>query len=554
MNSAVVALLWENWRLSRVEAAQRLAIGLVAASAVLALSDNGATVAFWILIAMHAFLYFSIAKLNGGRFMDGYKPGFQLHLLYTRPVPTAVFVGVGMAYDALSCTALYLVSAALLRFAFDEPLPLFSVTVLLVSYHLAYLAAQWATRNRVVQFIAAFGISAPFFLLLTERVKSSPQIEFSLAENAVMALVGVVSFGVTVAGVARQRRGDAVTSVPRAAGSAGYPEWLVGLFRFPCPTSSATRAQIWFELRSSGLPALAIGLTTAILIPLLFAISVAVMPVRNFALGGAMFSVPVLLFLLGGNAFGIRRKQGRAYASSFEATQPYGTGQLAGLKILVRSSCVLAAMIAVGVSLWASSSLVGAWGTWVDGSQEPILGLLKIRRNVGDAFGGLSSYAHVAQVVLAFVAVAIVVAGLAAREAIRARYPRRLLAVGALLLLWFLAIVLVILARRSGIASASLVDTVLWATRWIATAALVFTTIYLFWRGFAERAVTIRYICGALVISAAFGAAWVTMLHAPGEQLARTLATNGLWIVALLIPPLMASALAPWSLSRVRHM
>ena len=37
-----------------------------------------------------------------------------------------------------------------------------------------------------------------------------------------------------------------------------------------------------------------------------------------------MFGLPILVFLLGGNAFGIRRKQGRTYLSAFEATQPYG--------------------------------------------------------------------------------------------------------------------------------------------------------------------------------------------------------------------------------------
>ena len=35
MRSPVLAMLWENWRLTRVEAAWKLALGIVAASAVL---------------------------------------------------------------------------------------------------------------------------------------------------------------------------------------------------------------------------------------------------------------------------------------------------------------------------------------------------------------------------------------------------------------------------------------------------------------------------------------------------------------------------------------
>lgn len=554
MNAPIVAMLWEQWRLTRVEAAQRLALGIVAGSAALVLfGDTGATVAFWILVALHAFFYFSIAKLNGGRFMDGYKPGFPLYLLYTRPVPTVVIVGVAMAYDAISCVALYVASATLLGFAFGHPLPLVSVSVCLVAYHLASTCVQWSTRNRVVQWIGSMVIALPMFALFKSRLAPPLQVELSLLENALMVLIGLVAFGLTVAGVAWQRRGDAVASAPRTAGSPGYPDWLVTLFRFPCPTSSATRAQLWFELKSSGLPVLAIGLATAILIPLLFAISIAVVPARIGAVSGAVFSVPVILFVLGGNAFGIRRKQGRTYASSFEATQPYGTAQLAGLKILVRAGCVLAALIAVGASVWTSSSLVSAWGAWVDGKQEPILGLLIMRREVGDAFGGLTGYALVAQAVLASIAVAIMIASLAAREALRARYPRRLLVGGWLLLLWSFSIILLVLAGRNGIAPTFLVDAIIRATRWIGAAALVFTTLYLFWSGFAERAMTIRYACGALLISAAFGAAWVTALHAAGVQLASMPAMNAVGMLSPLLLPLIASALAPWSLNRIRH-
>ena len=115
LRSPLVAMLWEQWRLTRVEAGQRLALGLLAAALALTLnSANGVTIAMWILAGAHGFFWFSIAKLNGGRFMDGYKPGFPLYLLYTRPIRTPVFVGVAMAYDAISCAALYLVSAAFL--------------------------------------------------------------------------------------------------------------------------------------------------------------------------------------------------------------------------------------------------------------------------------------------------------------------------------------------------------------------------------------------------------------------------------------------------------
>jgi hypothetical protein len=553
MRSPIVAMLWENWRLTRVEAASRLALGIVAGSTALTFLDSGATVAFAILMFVNSFIWLSIAKLNGGRFADGYKPGFPLYLLYTRPVPTAVLVGVAMAYDAISCTALYLVSAALLGLAFDRQFPLFSVAICLMAFHLCYACVQWSTQHRVLQWGGSLVFLAPF-LLFRDRVTPSLQGEFTLAENAVMALIGVVAFGLTVTGVARQRRGGAVAIAARTVGSGGYPNWLISLFRFPCPTSSATKAQVWFELKSSGLPVLAIGLVLAILTFLMFVISIPVTFLRPVAAGFAVLSVPVVLSL-GGNAFGIRRKQGRTYASTFEVTQPYGTAQMASIKMLVRSGCVLAALIAVGVSVWTSTSLVSSWGSWViqGNAIEGAPGLTLPRQTIGQAIGSLTGYAHVALAFVTCIGAAIMVALLAAFAALWARYSRRMIIAGSLLLFCGFSLVLLALAAQRGIGPVSLLDTIASAASWIAPAALVFATVYLFWNAIVERVLTDRYACGALVISAVFGAAWLTMLHGAGVQFAGMPATNAVSMLWQLLLPLMAGALAPWSLNRIRH-
>jgi len=540
----IAAMLWENWRLTRVELVQRLGLGIVAASAALVWLDAGPTAAFWILITLHGmFFLLSILKLNGGRFMDGYKPGFPFYLLYVRPVPTAVFVSVDMLYEVVSCTALYVVSAALVGFAFGQHLPLFSVIVWILAFHFCYACVQWSTQNRVAQWVGSVVFSLPLFFLLKNRVASPLQVEFSIAENAVMGLIAVVSLGLTVVGVARQRRGDAIASVPRTAGSGGYPDWLVTLFRLPCPISSATRAQVWFELKSSGLPVLAIGLAVAILIFVLFAISVAVAPVRNAAVGIVVLSLPIVWFGLGGNAFGIRRKQGRTYASAFELTQPFGTAQLAGLKVLVRAACVLTALIAIGTSVWASSSFMSGWAPWFLEGKNASEGLLKLRQKFAHDFGGQTGYAYPALAVVASIAVAGMVAWQASREALRARYPRRLLVVQWLPAVWSLAIILLTLAVRKGFGPVPLVGEIVRATFWIFGAAMLLATIYLLWSGFAERVLTIRYACGALVISAAFGATWRAGIPA-GDFI-------GLLWLSLVI--LMVGVLAPWSLNRIRH-
>jgi hypothetical protein len=517
--ASIGALLWENWRLTRIEAAQRFGLGILGGSAALLLIGSGTSVAFWILFALNAFFYMSIAKLNGGKFMDGYKPGFPLYLLYTRPVPTSVFVGVAMAYDAISGVASYLVSAAILGYAFGQPFPLLGAAAVIVVVHLTYICIQWSTQSRVIQWIGSLVIGLPAFFLLKDRAGSPHEINFSFAEYAAMCVICVVSIVLTVAGVARQRRGDAIGTAPRAAKSGVYPVWLVDLFRFSCPTSSATRAQVWFELKSSGLPALAVGLGLGMLIFVLFAISIPVEVTRPFAIVSVVIAAPALLLLLGGNAFGIRRRQGRTYASAFELTQPSRTAQMAGLKVLLRTACLLVALTVVGVSIWASSSLLGSWGSWVvEGGKDAVPEFLKLRQEIGAALAGMMASAYVAQVVITSVAV-----------------------------------VLLALAEQEEIASPLVVETVFAATGWTLVVAMVLATIYLGWSGVAERALTIRYAIGASMVSAAFAMAWLTVLHAAGVQFAGMAAAGVVGIMWPVLLPPVAGVFAPWALGRVRH-
>lgn len=551
LQSPVAAMLWENWRLTRIEAGQRLALGLVGGAG--ALLMFGAGHAFWILVMIHAFFYMSIAKLNGGKFMDGYKPGFPLYLFYTRPVSTSAYVGVAMAYDAITGAAMYLASAALLSYLFDQPLPLFSMALLILVYHLAYLCIQWSTQSRVVQWIGSIVITLPAFFLLQGHLASPAEFELSFVQGAMLIVLGVVSFFITVAGVARQRRGEAV-AILRPEGSAGYPEWLVNLFRLDCPTSSPTRAQVWFELKSSGLPALTVGLGLAIVIFLLFAIAIPFGYFRPIAMISVMLSGPILLLLLGGNALGIRKRQGRTYASAFEVTQPFNIGRQVAVKLLVRTGCVLAALALVLTSVWLSTSLLGSWGSWIlEGGKDAVPEFLKIRREIAGSVASIPGYALAAQAVIACVAVGVMIALFATFAAVKARYPRRLLIAGSLLLLHGFLLVLLVLAVQSGKIPATLVSTVFETTALAFLAAIVLVTIYLSWTGFRERALTPAYAGGVIAISAVVAAAWFALAHASGASIAAMSAGDAaMFFWPLLLPP-MVGVLAPWAFSRIRH-
>jgi len=234
---------------------------------------------------------------------------------------------------------------------------------------------------------------------------------------------------------------------------------------------------------------------------------------------------------------------------AFEVTHAHGTAQLALLKVLVRSVCVLAAIIAIGVSAWISVPLLGdpvfiqVWGVPLSSQLPAIKG----------AVAALAWYEQLSLVVVVAVGVVTWVAAFAVVGALRTRYRAGI--ASFLLLLYGLAFVWLAVGVRVDPETASqfYLDVIYGAMWWIATAAMAFTTVYVFWSGFAEHVLTMRYASGAVAISAAFGAAWLTALHMAGVQQAGMSAMN---VVSLLSPallPLTASVLAPWSLSRIRH-
>jgi hypothetical protein len=586
MHSPVLAIVWENWRLTRVEAAQRLAQGLLFPAAVLvgfaafgSVGNGAARLALFLLAMTYFPVWVSVARLNGGRFLDGYRPGYPFSFLYTRPVRTFVLVAVPMAFNAASAGALYFVSALVLRAAFGYPFPLLPLTAGIAACHIAQWTVQWGTGNKVLQWLGSIAATIPFAILTYWRGHEWPaRFDFTIGDYTLIASIAVASFGLAVAGVARQRRGDAVAKGPRTAGSiglAGLAEWLGDRFRFPRSTSSPLAAQVWFNLRSSGLAVLAIGAAVAILIPLLLVVTtrldVALSGIftepltRGGAVGVSMLSLPAVLFL-GGNAFGIRARQGQTYASVFDATQACGTARLAGIRVLVRSVCLLAALAAVVTSIWTSASVIPFDvlednDTFIAKSRNPVSASMRV---VQAGVEAMRTHELLALLFVAFIVLVVMVAVRASLTALRARYPRHLNIIRSVLLTHGLVLVLLVMSARRGLASPILADAMLTATKWTAVAALLLATIYFLWTSLAERLLTPRSAAVVLVVWTAFAVAWFTMLRAAameavvrvlaGVQLASVPATDVMWMVlpVLLLP--LASTLAVWSLSRARHM
>jgi hypothetical protein len=231
------------------------------------------------------------------------------------------------------------------------------------------------------------------------------------------------------------------------------------------------------------------------------------------------------------------------YASPFDATQPFGTGRLAILKVLVRSACALAALTVVVVSVWASGSLVEAgeiFGGPLPGMQRALKG----------ALGELTYYQLFALAVAGSIGVAVTVASRAAFVALRTCYPRRLNIAGSLLLLYGGVLVLLTLAGQRWNVP---LGAILRGTSWVAASAILCATVYLSRRAFAERLLTWSEAWGIVVLSAMFAAAWLTLLRGAGVSLAGMPAADAVRLLSPTLLPFTISVLAPWSYSRVRH-
>lgn len=302
-----------------------------------------------------------------------------------------------------------------------------------------------------------------------------------------------------------------------------------------CPTSSAIQAQVWFELRSGGLRVLAVGLGAALVLYLLFALAGPFVFFRPLAMIGVFGVAPAALLLLSRNAFGIRREENRQFLSAFEATQPRATAQMAGVKLLVRTACVVAAMAIIGVGVWASLSQLSEWGPWITKKGTDMrIPMLDVLNDMRGQFEG-RWHEIVAQAFTITVFVLGLVATFATFTALRARYSMRVIIWGSLLLVVGLAL---------GIRSDTLPQAMRVAIPWIVEAALVISIVYVLWSGFADRALTITYVAVAVLLSILNLVAYL-----PGNE--PPLGTGEIFRQALV--PLLIFVLAPWSLNRLRH-
>ena len=98
---------------------------------------------------------------------------------------------------------------------------------------------------------------------------------------------------------------------------------------------------------------------------------------------------------------------------------------MAGLKVLVRSVCLLAALLAVGTSIWTSASIIPFDvlednDTFIEKSRNPVSGGM---RAIEGAVVAMNAYELLALAFVAAIVVAVMVSARAAFTALRDAIP-----------------------------------------------------------------------------------------------------------------------------------
>jgi hypothetical protein len=573
-------LLWESWRLTRVEMAFRLGLATIAGGAPLAvvraasrfgeqdpanmarLADGAAVVTLFIIAFVPLPFWFSIAMLKGGRLIDGGMPGFPFSIGYPRPVSTGLLVGVPMTYFALAAAASYVVPAVVLGALFGYAFPLAPIAAWLVALSLVQAAANWWTRSKIIQLAGSIAATSACMWLaslpldqmdredlagaasLPERLLA--QLALSPGDYAVIASIAVASVALAIGSVARHRRGDTWFSSERAASAARSRAWRLDALRVPCPTATPARAQWWFEATRTGAPLIAVGLGLALAIPALLAGANAWEPAHTYALLFTTLTPAIVLRMGTDNVFGLRRKPGLTYASTFDTSQALGTTQLVAAKVFVRTACLLLALAVLVASVWLSVPLLNGWPAikpW--GDYDSLVGG---QRAITASIGASTAPQRAALVVLIITGFAAMVAHAAALQALRLLHPMRIFA-GVLAMLVYTLMFLF----WSGDGVAELPRAIAQTYPWVIAAAIAVAAVCVFRLALLEQLVTPRHAAGAVLLWALCVVSSLALTPGGHVDLPAMTWTSLALMLSLNLLPATAVALTPWAYSLVRH-
>jgi hypothetical protein len=335
----------------------------------------------------------------------GVRSGFPFSRSYSRPVSTAVLVGVPFIYTAVASSVSYVLPTLLLQTFFDVSFPLLPVVVVTSTVAAIMTSCSWSTRSAVMRVLAIMG--AYLFLpalipLLGQLAVVSEGFPSSIHADAirllpfgygVAALLCIFAYVFVVVRVSQLRHaGERIRRLkPAEKGSSAQPQAAsigtmlralsTSVAPYRCPTDSPTAAAVWLHLQGRGFPIVFAGAVMSVVIPVLFAFAG-----NSSAPMATIYAVSGLLVPLLTAAGASTWNRGWGWGSklsAFEGARPQSAFSAVSIDILVSVLSLIIAYALIAFALYltlpifsdiaAAQFLRETVVAWVNSSSYPML-------------------------------------------------------------------------------------------------------------------------------------------------------------------------------------
>ena len=361
------ALVWEQWRISRLELLFRMAFAgtvLILISVAVAKADEAAlTVLRGILIFIIGFAALFSASWTSE--FDSRQLGFTYRLGFVRPISTGLLVVVPICYSLFWSLVFYVGGTLAVFLTTGLILPLIGPSAIIACSVCMLIAGAWApTRidGRIVGMVGAVAATMGWLWLRDYWLADPDPILLSIGRGGYfdltwyeylgLATVGSSSIGATIHSVELQRHGEmplqsifgsrqvlasASALNSTSAESKAFLEVSNPIVERAHGLSFSSRcgAQIWYEVRRSAPLLLATCMTLPAALFAFLCLNVHWEYAPRVWLGALIVAPVVFQLLAADSTLGITHKQGLVRLSPFDATRPMRCDQLIGVKVLV---------------------------------------------------------------------------------------------------------------------------------------------------------------------------------------------------------------------------
>lgn len=406
----VQVMLWEQWRISRLELFFRVSLMFLILSLlplVGKLSDDSTTVVVQgILVFIIGFA--ALFSASWTQDLDSRQVGFTYSLGFTRPITTRALVLVPLMYSLVLSQLFYLGSAVSINWLVGLSIPLVGPAAIIACTVCLLIAGAWSSTRidgRIAGMVGAMSITIAWLTIRNILLEHGEPVLVAIGQEGYfdltwyeylgLAAVACLAIAWTIQVVEWQRHGDSLlangmrwrlgeaeqpkrearlhdgTTALESSSSRGIPAPRLRSFH------NAVEAQAWCELRRSA-PLCLMG---CLILPTVFFGFLCLnihWELAPRAWMGALIVMPFIVQLLAVDCTaGITSHQKVVRFSPFDATRPLRCDQMIAIKVLVVFGWSLFGMALVALLAGLYALLSGEYEFWLQDFRA-------IRQAVGD--------------------------------------------------------------------------------------------------------------------------------------------------------------------------